>query len=147
MYLFSTGVFNFSEDDWDLSWKMVNLWTNFVIYGYVDKKVYRRNIFKLLRRNRFQGIDSASLCSLAGQYDNPIPTRFLAPIDCYKIPAHYRREYGCKTGSPSFWEPVCPSYFRVNTDSVMFFFICRRFPPSDKIVISFNFGAAKNIFD
>ncbi len=28
-------------------------------------------------RNRFQGIDSASLCSLAGRYDNPIPTRFL----------------------------------------------------------------------
>ena len=35
LYLFSTGVFNFSEEDWDLSWKMVNLWTNFVIYGYV----------------------------------------------------------------------------------------------------------------
>jgi hypothetical protein len=25
--------------------------------------------------------------SLAGRYDNPIPTRFLAPIDCLKIPA------------------------------------------------------------
>jgi hypothetical protein len=37
-------------------------------------------------RNRFQGMDSASLCSLAGQYDNPIPTRFLAPIECLKIP-------------------------------------------------------------
>jgi hypothetical protein len=37
-------------------------------------------------RNRFQGINSASLCSLAGWYDNPIPTRFLAPIDCLKIP-------------------------------------------------------------
>ncbi len=38
-------------------------------------------------RNRFQGMNSASLCSLAGRYDNPIPTRFLAPIDCLKIPA------------------------------------------------------------
>jgi hypothetical protein len=38
-------------------------------------------------RNRFQGIDSASLCSLAGRYDNPIPTWFLAPVDCSKIPA------------------------------------------------------------
>ncbi len=38
-------------------------------------------------RNRFQGIDPASLCSLAGRYDNPIPTRFLATIDCSKIPA------------------------------------------------------------
>jgi hypothetical protein len=27
------------------------------------------------------------VCSLAGRYDNPIPTRFLAPIDCLKIPA------------------------------------------------------------
>jgi hypothetical protein len=25
-------------------------------------------------RNLFQGIDSASLCSLAGRYENPIPT-------------------------------------------------------------------------
>jgi hypothetical protein len=33
------------------------------------------------------GIDPASLCSMAGRYDNPIPTRFLAPIDCSKIPA------------------------------------------------------------
>ncbi len=38
-------------------------------------------------RNRFQGIDSASLCSLAGRYDNPIPNPFLAPTDCSKIPA------------------------------------------------------------
>jgi hypothetical protein len=27
-----------------------------------------------------------SLCSLAARYDNPIPARFLAPIDCSKIP-------------------------------------------------------------
>ncbi len=38
-------------------------------------------------KNRFQGTDSARLCSLAGRYDNPIPTRFLAPIDCLTIPA------------------------------------------------------------
>ncbi len=38
-------------------------------------------------RNRFQGINSASLCSLAGQYDNPIPAPFLALTDCLKIPA------------------------------------------------------------
>ncbi len=36
-------------------------------------------------KNRFQGINSARLCSLAGQCDNPI--RFLALIDCLKIPA------------------------------------------------------------
>ncbi len=38
-------------------------------------------------RNRFQGMNSASLCSLAGRYDNPIPPRFLVPIDSLKIPA------------------------------------------------------------
>jgi hypothetical protein len=38
-------------------------------------------------RNQFQGINSASLCSLAGRYDNPIPPRFLAHIDSLKIPA------------------------------------------------------------
>jgi hypothetical protein len=32
-------------------------------------------------------MNSASLYSLAGRYDNPIPTRFLAPIVCFKIPA------------------------------------------------------------
>jgi hypothetical protein len=32
-------------------------------------------------------MNSARLCSLAGRYDYPIPTRFLAPIDCLKIPA------------------------------------------------------------
>ncbi len=31
--------------------------------------------------------NSASLCSLAGRYDNSILSRFLAPIDWYKIPA------------------------------------------------------------
>jgi len=38
-------------------------------------------------RNRFQGMKSAILCSLAGRDDNPIPNRFLAPINCSKIPA------------------------------------------------------------
>ncbi len=35
-------------------------------------------------KNRFQGNDN-----LAGRYANPIPTRFLAPIDCIKIPAQW----------------------------------------------------------
>jgi hypothetical protein len=26
--------------------------------------------------------------ALAGRYDNPIPTQFLAPVECLKIPAH-----------------------------------------------------------
>jgi hypothetical protein len=34
-------------------------------------------------RNEFR----QPISSLTGRYDNPIPTRFLAPIDCLKIPA------------------------------------------------------------
>jgi hypothetical protein len=41
-------------------------------------------------------MNSASLCSLAGRYDNPIPPRFLAPIDFLKIPAQ-----GATTPPPS----------------------------------------------
>ncbi len=41
-------------------------------------------------KNRFQGTNSVRLCSLAGRYDNSIPTRFLAPTDCLKIPAESR---------------------------------------------------------
>ena len=36
--------------------------------------------------NRFQGINSASLCSLAGLYVNPIPMQSLAPTDWLKNP-------------------------------------------------------------
>jgi hypothetical protein len=32
-------------------------------------------------------MNSASLCSLTGQYENPIPPQYLAPIDFLKIPA------------------------------------------------------------
>ncbi len=58
----------------------------------------RARIFKRLWS---PGIDSkalfsASLCSLAGRYDYPIPTRCLAPIDFLKIPAQ------C-CGSMTFW--------------------------------------------
>jgi hypothetical protein len=46
--------------------------------------VFSARIFKLLRN---PGIDSKKpIHSLAGRYDNPIPSRFLGPIDCFKIP-------------------------------------------------------------
>ncbi len=51
-------------------------------------------------RNRFQGMNSASLCSLAGRYDNPLPPRFLAPIDSLKIPARLKHCTGIQ---------VCPT--------------------------------------
>ncbi len=47
----------------------------------------RMTVPVFLKLLRSQGIDSASLCSPAGLYDNFIPTRFLAPTDCSKIPA------------------------------------------------------------
>jgi hypothetical protein len=54
---------------------------------------YRARICKHLRS---PGIDSEKSIpqpsSLASQYDNPIPTKFLAPIDCLKIPAQKKDE-------------------------------------------------------
>ncbi len=43
-----------------------------------------------------QGINSASLCSLAGRYYNPIPPRFLALIDSLKIPPVFLNVYGAQ---------------------------------------------------
>ncbi len=53
----------------------------------------------------FQGAQeqSASLCSLAGWYDIPIPTRFLYPIDWYKIP-------------PLFWASILGQVMGGNID-------------------------------
>jgi hypothetical protein len=50
-------------------------------------------------RNRFQGMNSASLRSLAGRYDDPILPRCLAPIDSLKIPAqslNLKSRYGTR---------------------------------------------------
>ncbi len=41
----------------------------------------------------------ASLCSLAGRSDNPIPTRFLALIDRYKIRALILSRFAFKNDS------------------------------------------------
>ncbi len=60
-------------------------------------------------RNWFQGMNSASLiCSLAGRYDNPIPPRFLAPMDFLKIPAlnMYRKLYWLSIFYLSFPAPL-----------------------------------------
>ncbi len=54
-------------------------------------KIQRSPNFQTFKepRNRSKGIDSATLCSLVGRYDNPIPTRFLVPNNCSKVPAQY----------------------------------------------------------
>ncbi len=62
-------------------------------------------IFKLLRT---PGIDSAIVYRLAGRYYNSIPTRFLAPIDCSKIPSYAKMENG--VGSVLYYFKQCPMY-------------------------------------
>ncbi len=49
-------------------------------------------------------MNSASLCSLAGRYDNLIPPRFLAPIDFLKIPAVVR----ATRQEPPSWHKLQP---------------------------------------
>jgi hypothetical protein len=61
-------------------------WNRFLYPLKVFKKTKVR-IFKLVRSTRIDSKEPiARLCSRAGRY-NPIPPRFLASIDCLKIPA------------------------------------------------------------
>jgi hypothetical protein len=55
----------------------------------------------------FQGMNSASLCGLAGRYNNPIPTRSLAPIECLKISALYDKSVPSYTDYSKF--PALPT--------------------------------------
>jgi hypothetical protein len=75
----------------DCTYMCLNVYNSLFLANFKSRCLYRARIFSLLRspRNRFQRINFASLCSLAGRYDNPILTRFLIPIDCFKIPALY----------------------------------------------------------
>jgi hypothetical protein len=55
-------------------------------------------MFKLLRSPRIDSKEPIqAVCSLTGRYDNPIPTRFLAPKYCLKIPAPRNRHNLKKT--------------------------------------------------
>ncbi len=56
-----------------------------------DKSVIWARIFKLLKSPRID--PKEPIHSLAGRYDNPIPSRFLAPIDCLQIPAQISDRY------------------------------------------------------
>jgi len=33
IYLFSVGIFNLSDEDWEMAWRMINLWANFAEFG------------------------------------------------------------------------------------------------------------------
>jgi hypothetical protein len=48
-------------------------------------------------------------CSLEGRYDNPIPTRFLVPIDCLKIPALLYKYKGGEGVITSHHHPIPPT--------------------------------------
>ncbi len=54
-------------------------------------------------------INCASLCSLAGRYNNPTSTRFLAPIDWSKIPAQATQ--ACEIDSLATEKFKIPSLF------------------------------------
>jgi hypothetical protein len=66
-------------------------------------------MFKLLRSPR---IDSKEpINSLVGRYDNPIPTRSLAPIDCLKIPAQISDGYLKKFTNKNYHSKCNPLSF------------------------------------
>jgi hypothetical protein len=73
--------------------------------------VSRARIFKLLRSPRIEGINTASIYSLAGQHDKPIPTWFLAPKDCLKIPAqesrNLKKKFKNSIESWMYWKAIC----------------------------------------
>jgi hypothetical protein len=48
---------------------------------------YARVDLNLMPESTLSPCQGLRIWPLAGWYDNPIPTRFLAPIDCFKIPA------------------------------------------------------------
>jgi hypothetical protein len=51
-----------------------------------------KSLFKLLRSPRIDSKEPITVgrVALTGRYDNPVPTRFLAPIGCLKIPAQFQ---------------------------------------------------------
>jgi hypothetical protein len=69
-----------------IGWKIITLFHRFRLIRSTSEPEFLN--FQRAPKNRFQGINSASLCSLTGRYDNPIPTRCLAPIDYLKIFQH-----------------------------------------------------------
>jgi hypothetical protein len=68
-------------------------WTSLLVHDRLWVCAHRTHVFCTCTepafqtfmepRNRFQGMNSASLYSLVGRYDNPVPTRCLAPIDFF----------------------------------------------------------------
>ncbi len=51
-------------------------------HGHLDFNLFPNRF----QESIFHPLTRLQIPALAGRYDNPIPTRFLAPIDCLKIP-------------------------------------------------------------
>ncbi len=76
-------------------------------------------------KNWSQGTNSARLCSLVGRYDSPIPTRFLAPIDCLKIPALVILKFS--PGSSTMpWKCLSKQGIKLLLNIPIYYFIMRR---------------------
>jgi hypothetical protein len=86
-------------------------WMNLLFYSFRAQCSAR--IFILLRSLRIDSHESilASLCSLAGRYDNPYSTRFLAPIDCSK---------NSSTGFSRAKENYTAESLRINRENQLF---------------------------
>ncbi len=70
--------------------------------------VHWARIFKYIRNPWIDSKESIPPAYVAC-YDNPIPTRFLAPIDCLKIPALYTKQ--------TTW-PVCTGRYLKKLDNM-----------------------------
>ena len=69
-------------------------------------------------KNRFQGTNSARLCSLVGRYENPIPTRFLAPYRLFKNSSTGCREAARKLKmSDPDKVSFCPHFYPAGADN------------------------------
>ncbi len=57
--------------------------------GMINSVVELRPNFKTFKEPRIDSkeltLPAYVLCSLAGRYDNPLPSRLLAPLECFKI--------------------------------------------------------------
>jgi hypothetical protein len=64
---------------------------------------------------------SARQGSPAGQFDNPFPTPFLAPIDCFKILSPNFKRYGAQESASN--ESIPPDYVVWRAGSITLFLL------------------------
>jgi hypothetical protein len=91
--------------------------------AYVARRAgttYRVVVLVRQAGNRFlSSLKGLQIRALAGRYDHPIPTRFLAPIYCLKIPALYVK---CRLAST--WFPNCRPRAKSAVSELHIFYLC-----------------------